>query len=56
MRPARAGDILGACPGRPGTEPAALRRPTMRSLRTAAVHARYLLSSLAAVAFGLSLN
>jgi hypothetical protein len=32
------------------------RSPPMRTLRTAKAHARYLLSSFAAVAFGLGLN
>ena len=56
MCAARPKGILGTRPGRPGAGPETERSATMRALRTAAAHVRYLLSFLAAVAFGASLN
>ena len=57
------GDALGWLAGHPDGEPGATGRPPgskgsppMRTLRAAAAHARYLLSSLAGVAFGTSFN
>jgi hypothetical protein len=56
MRAARRRGILGARPGRPGARSPPERSPPMRTLRTAAAYARFLLSSLAAVAFGTNLH
>jgi hypothetical protein len=64
MAGARPGGMMHSCPGEPGTGPRRtgdderdLRKErTMTTLKTTARYARYLLSSLSTLAFGVALS